>query len=62
MKILISILLISNFSMAQEPTTTTVPANTQLKMTTKDAKKTCKEEGKKGAELIDCMKEKKGQQ
>ena len=61
MKILISVLFLSNLAVAQEPTTTTVPANPQLKMTTKDAKKTCKEEGKKGAELIECMKEKKGQ-
>jgi hypothetical protein len=29
------------------------------KMTTKDAKKTCKEMGKTGPELIKCMKEKK---
>jgi hypothetical protein len=62
MKIIVSVLLLSTFSMAQEPTTTTVPANPQLKMTTKEAKKSCKDEGKKGAELIECMKEKKGQQ
>ena len=29
------------------------------KMTTRDAKKTCKEEGKAGADLVQCMKDKK---
>ena len=29
------------------------------RMTTKEAKKTCKEQGKTGDELIQCMKEKK---
>ena len=62
MKTIFVALMISNFATAQEPTTTTVPGKPQLKMTTKDAKKTCKEEGKKGAELIECMKEKKGHQ
>lgn len=34
---------------------------TSTKMTTKDAKKLCKSEGKTGAELIKCLKEKKGE-
>ncbi len=39
----------------QSPTTTTPGP----KITTKDAKKSCKDEGKTGADLIQCMKDKK---
>ncbi|PIS11445.1 MAG: hypothetical protein COT73_03925 [Bdellovibrio sp. CG10_big_fil_rev_8_21_14_0_10_47_8] len=31
------------------------------KITTRDAKKICKDQGKKGAELIQCMKKAKGE-
>lgn len=37
----------------------TAQSDDSKKMTTKDAKKTCKEMGKTGEELIQCMKEKK---
>ena len=37
----------------------TMQTDESKKMTTKDAKKTCKELGKTGADLIQCMKEKK---
>jgi len=56
------VLMTSLFALAQEkkdqPVPTTPPA-TQPKMTTRDAKKTCKEEGKTGVDLIQCMKDKK---
>ena len=32
----------------------------QTQLTTSDAKKKCKEQGKEGKDLIDCIKEKKG--
>ena len=51
-------LALSSVSFAADTTTTTLPAPKQV--TTKDAKKTCKVEGKTGLDLIQCMKEKKG--
>jgi len=63
-KILMAALLMTSlFAIAAEekkdqPVPTTPPA-TQPKMTTRDAKKNCKEEGKTGADLIQCMKDKK---
>jgi hypothetical protein len=56
--ILISAVLFSILVKAEEPKVS-APAPAAPKMTTKDAKKTCKEEGKTGAELIQCMKDKK---
>ncbi len=62
--LILGVLLASFGSGAQTPKTPPVPLPTtppvvQPKMTTKDAKKTCKEEGKTGADLIQCMKDKK---
>jgi hypothetical protein len=59
-----SVLTAAFNAQAQAPKTPPVPLPTtppvvQPKMTNKDAKKTCKEEGKTGADLIQCMKEKK---
>ena len=57
-----SLLMVSLCATAQDKKDQT-PSPTlpvaQPKMTTKDAKKTCKEEGKTGPELIQCMKDKK---
>lgn len=58
-----SILMISMSAAAQEKkdpaaAATATPA-VQPRMTTKDAKKSCKDEGKTGADLIQCMKDKK---
>lgn len=60
---IVSILMASALATAQDqkdPSTqpTVVPA-VQPKMTTRDAKKACKDEGKTGADLIQCMKDKK---
>jgi hypothetical protein len=54
MKILI---LLSFLGMANESTTTTQPAT--VKVTIKDAKALCKEQGKTGKDLVSCIKEKK---
>jgi hypothetical protein len=57
--LLFSAILLSVLVQAEEPKAAAPAAPTTPKMTTKDAKKTCKEEGKTGAELIQCMKDKK---
>jgi hypothetical protein len=51
-----ALLFLSNASAEEKDTENKV--KTQL--TTADAKKKCKEEGKDGQALIDCIKEKKG--
>jgi hypothetical protein len=55
--------LISNFAFASETATssTEAPKESSNKMTTRDAKKSCKDEGKKGQDLIQCMKDKKNE-
>lgn len=65
-KICLAVLLLSQMALAetagsQSATGTTIPAKTDSgpKITTKDAKKSCKDEGKKGSDLIQCMKDKK---
>jgi hypothetical protein len=53
-------LLFSIFIFANEPTTTTVPpANREANetVTIKDAKAQCKEQGKTGKELLQCIKD-----
>lgn len=61
-KLLMIFLLIGNFAVAEESKPETNDQKPQsTKMTTKDAKKTCKEQGKTGADLIECMKEKKNE-
>lgn len=61
-KIILAALLVfsaSGFAQDKKDQAPVPPAPTLPKMTTKDAKKSCKEEGKTGAELIQCMKDKK---
>ncbi len=61
-KILMCGLLVLSASanvMAEETKPAAPAAPATPKMTTKDAKKTCKEEGKTGTDLIQCMKDKK---
>lgn len=59
-RVLLAILLFSNFAFAQDAPAQK-PEDNSKKMTTKDAKKACKDEGKTGPDLIKCMKEKKGE-
>ena len=60
-KIFLMTLLISNFSFAAEEAKSPDKPADASKLTTKDAKKACKDDGKTGAELIQCMKDKKGE-
>ena len=58
--LLASILMISFQAFAEESKQPQTPAPApQPKMTTRDAKKSCKDEGKTGADLVQCMKDKK---
>jgi hypothetical protein len=61
MRKIICLLFAVSVANAQEAPSTTVPEAAAVKITTKDAKKECKDEGKKGPELIECIKAKKGQ-
>ncbi len=59
---LITTLLLSTAIFAAEPTETTATTTTLKtfnKMTVKDAKAECKDEGKSGKELLECIKAKK---
>lgn len=59
-KLIVVSLFLTSFAFAQENQTGEKPTpESSKKMTTKDAKKSCKDEGKTGADLIKCMKEKK---
>ncbi len=60
MKTLISALIILNFSMVFADDDKKPEGQVQIQMTTADAKKKCKDEGKEGKELVECIKEKKG--
>lgn len=60
MKTLISTMIILGFSLAIANEDKKPAATNQVQMTTADAKKKCKDEGKEGKELIECIKEKKG--
>lgn len=60
MKTLISALIILNFSLAFADDDKKPEGKAQIQMTTADAKKKCKDEGKEGKELVECIKEKKG--
>jgi hypothetical protein len=60
--ILVSCLILSSTVFAEDKKTSPPPAPPPVqtpKMTTKDAKKTCKEQNKKGADLVQCMKDAK---
>lgn len=66
---LLTTLLFSAAVFANEPATATtvttqapkIEAKTLNKMTVKDAKSECKEEGKSGKDLLECIKAKKSQ-
>ena len=60
MKTLISALIILSFSMVFADDDKKPESKAQIQMTTADAKKKCKDEGKDGKDLIECIKEKKG--
>ena len=55
--ILLATLFILPFALAEDKKP---DGKIQTQLTTTDAKKKCKEEGKEGKDLIDCIKDKKG--
>ncbi len=60
MKTLMTALIVLNFSLAFADDDKKSDSKVQIQMTTADAKKKCKDEGKEGKELVECIKEKKG--
>lgn len=57
---ILAVTFASSMVFANEPPPTTTPPAQPVKVTVKDAKKACKDEGKQGADLLKCIKEKKG--
>ena len=55
LEIILCLLLVFSTAVAEEK-----KPEAKAQLTTADAKKKCKEDGKEGKDLIDCIKEKKG--
>lgn len=60
-KILVLSIFIGNFALAADEAKPVAQPSEGTKITTKDAKKACKDEGKSGTDLLKCIKEKQGE-